>query len=104
MKNPIEEYFEKLRMDVKHHLGLGDIRLTIAQQGDISKKYDELLDRFKLALNYALHEIESNPEDSLKDIVNDAFLNCNIPLVSNKDYIIDDFDWDDAVNNAGGLK
>jgi hypothetical protein len=29
------DYFHKLRFDPKHHLGLGDIRLTIAQQEEI---------------------------------------------------------------------
>lgn len=31
----IAEYFKKLRFDKNHHLGLGDIRLTIAQQDEI---------------------------------------------------------------------
>ena len=31
----IEEYFKKLRFDKNHHLGLGDIRLTIGQQEEI---------------------------------------------------------------------
>lgn len=31
----LAEYFHKLRMDEKHHLGLGDIRLTIGQQDEI---------------------------------------------------------------------
>ena len=29
------EYFAKLRHDPKHHLGLGDIRLTMAQQQEV---------------------------------------------------------------------
>ena len=29
------DWFKKLRFDEKHHLGLGDIRLTIAQQEEI---------------------------------------------------------------------
>jgi len=31
----IEEYFYKLRFDENFHLGLGDIRLTIAMQEEI---------------------------------------------------------------------
>lgn len=31
----VSEYFRKLRMDDNHHLGLGDIRLTSAQQTEI---------------------------------------------------------------------
>ena len=34
--------FEQLRFDKNHHLGLGDIRLTIAQQEEIC----ELVERF----------------------------------------------------------
>jgi hypothetical protein len=41
--NEIENYFHKLRFDKNHHLGLGDIRLTIAQQ-------DELVALFKQKL------------------------------------------------------
>jgi hypothetical protein len=33
--NQIIKYFETLRFNPKHHLGLGDIRLTIAQQDEI---------------------------------------------------------------------
>jgi len=31
----LRKYFKKLRFDEKHHLGLGDIRLTIEQQDKI---------------------------------------------------------------------
>ena len=31
----VRSYFEKLRHDNNHHLGLGDIRLTIGQQEEI---------------------------------------------------------------------
>lgn len=31
----LEKYFKKLRFDQNHHLGMGDIRLTIAQQEEI---------------------------------------------------------------------
>lgn len=41
--NEIENYFYKLRFDKNHHLGLGDIRLTVAQQ-------DELVALFKQKL------------------------------------------------------
>lgn len=34
----LKEYFDKLRFDEYHHLGLGDIRLTISQQNYIIKK------------------------------------------------------------------
>ncbi|MFA5355284.1 MAG: hypothetical protein WC302_00900 [Candidatus Paceibacterota bacterium] len=36
-----EQYFKELRFDEKHHLGLGDIRLTVAQQEEIVKLAEE---------------------------------------------------------------
>lgn len=38
----LRKYFEQLRFDKNHHLGLGDIRLTVAQQEEIC----ELVERF----------------------------------------------------------
>lgn len=38
----IRKCFEQLRFDKNHHLGMGDIRLTIAQQEEIC----ELVERF----------------------------------------------------------
>lgn len=39
------EYFERLRHDENHHLGLGDVRLTLAQQEEIieliEQKYND---------------------------------------------------------------
>ena len=37
----IEEYFERLRFDPNHHTGLGDIRLTIAQQEEIIQMFED---------------------------------------------------------------
>ena len=37
----LEKYFMKLRFDPKHHLGLGDIRLTIGQQEEIIALVEE---------------------------------------------------------------
>jgi len=31
----VREYFQNLRFNDKHHLGLGNIRLTLAQQAEI---------------------------------------------------------------------
>ncbi len=33
--NELEEYFRKLRFDENFHLGLGDVRLTIAMQEEV---------------------------------------------------------------------
>jgi hypothetical protein len=38
----LRKFFEQMRFDKNHHLGLGDIRLTIAQQEEIC----ELVERF----------------------------------------------------------
>lgn len=42
----IEEFFLKLRFDPAHHLGLGDVRLTLGQQ-------DELIAAFKRSSDVA---------------------------------------------------
>lgn len=36
--NELEEFFMQMRLDPDHHLGLGDIRLTIAQQEELVAK------------------------------------------------------------------
>ena len=36
----LKDYFEKLRFDKDHHQGLGDIRLTLAQQEEIIQMVD----------------------------------------------------------------
>ena len=41
--NEIESYFHKLRFDKNHHLGLGDIRLTIAQQDELVALFEQKL-------------------------------------------------------------
>ena len=38
----LRKFFEQMRFDKNHHLGLGDIRLTMAQQEEIC----ELVERF----------------------------------------------------------
>ena len=38
----IKKYFKKLRFDKNHHLGLGDIRITIYQQEEIEKEFERL--------------------------------------------------------------
>lgn len=37
----IKAFFEKLRHDPNHHLGLGDIRLTLGQQVDLIKMVEQ---------------------------------------------------------------
>jgi Pyruvate/2-oxoacid:ferredoxin oxidoreductase delta subunit len=41
MKEFIKKYFEKLRHNKKFHLGLGDIRLTVAMQEEILKELEK---------------------------------------------------------------
>ena len=43
----MKEYFRKLRFDKNHHLGLGDVRLTIGMQEELIAKNAELLDALK---------------------------------------------------------
>lgn len=58
--NEIESYFHKLRFDKNHHLGLGDIRLTIAQQ-------DELVALFEQKLNiHSVMQAEGSEETRRK--------------------------------------
>lgn len=40
--NDIGKYFERLRNNKHHHLGLGDLRLTLAQQEALADKFDAL--------------------------------------------------------------
>jgi hypothetical protein len=40
----LHDYFQAMRFNQKHHLGLGDIRLTLGQQDDLviaAKRADE---------------------------------------------------------------
>lgn len=37
----LRDYFEKLRFDPNHHLGMGDIRLTMGQQEEILKMLED---------------------------------------------------------------
>lgn len=46
----LREQFKALRFDPDHHLGLGDVRLTIAQQDDLCDDYDALAARLAEAL------------------------------------------------------
>ena len=45
-----EEWFRNLRFDQKTHLGLGDVRLTIGMQEEISQYIDEQLTNFKVCI------------------------------------------------------
>ena len=59
----VEEFFLKLRFDKAHHLGLGDIRLTLGQQDEVIAAFREL------ELAAALHK---NAASQLGDMVADA--------------------------------
>lgn len=37
--NDIGQYFQRLRSNKRHHLGLGDVRLTLAQQEALAEKF-----------------------------------------------------------------
>ena len=72
----IKEYFEKLRFDKDHHTELGDIRLTIGQQEEIIKIFEEALKKqreicamqyykYKDEISSMEHEIINAPEPEL---------------------------------------
>ena len=52
------------------------------------------MEQLKTAFNYIANEIQENPNDSIQDILNDAFVNCNLPFISDDEYIISDHDWE----------
>jgi hypothetical protein len=43
----LAEYFSKLRLDKNHHLGRGDIRLTLSQQYEIYKMVEKKLNKMR---------------------------------------------------------
>ena len=78
------DFFEKLRKNKKYHLGLGDIRLTIAQQDEISKLYDKLLLE-NIRLEEELSRSESYCEwgKCYNDIGYPIFIGCKQSYTSN---------------------
>jgi len=62
----IRECFKQLRFDKNHHLGLGDIRLTIAQQEEIC----DLVERF-----YHLEELYKEIKHNIQELK--KFLKCD---------------------------
>lgn len=40
--NDVEALFQKLRNSKRHHIGLGDVRLTLAQQEALAYKFEAL--------------------------------------------------------------
>jgi coproporphyrinogen III oxidase-like Fe-S oxidoreductase len=70
--NELEDYFKKLRFDENHHLGMGDIRLTIAQQEEIVEMVKGLLknDHQRMSVwHVAYHRLtKTNKMKNEKDI------------------------------------
>lgn len=48
----IRDYFEKLRLDPDHHLGMGDIRLTMGQQEEILEMLEDAALQYKADMEY----------------------------------------------------
>jgi hypothetical protein len=49
----INDYFEQLRHDENHHLGLGDIRLTVGMQEDIIEQLSNISqERYNKAIEH----------------------------------------------------
>jgi hypothetical protein len=63
----MEEYFRKLRFSKEHHLGLGDIRLTIAQQEELTTLHKKEVEELRTLLTYASRLLHNYlpTEDSL---------------------------------------
>jgi len=55
--------FKELRFDKNHHLGLGDVRLTIAMQEEIDVHVAKLRKALKLASNEIAHLTGTCPQD-----------------------------------------
>jgi hypothetical protein len=89
----VEDLFQQLRASETNHLGLGDIRLTVEQQDDVIGTIENFERHVKELLSYVAYELQSHPNDSIKDIFNDGFVQCNIPLIMKKDFEINYHDW-----------
>lgn len=68
----IEKTFELLQKDSNHHLGLGDIRLTIGQQEDIIKLFRLAQKKSAKKVRYAAIEIVQDYDHSapLGELIN----------------------------------
>ena len=71
----IEEYFKKLRFYNKHHLGLGDIRLTIGQQEEIIEMFNDKVGQIEPLVIPKIAGI--TPEEFLENL---EFYNEDMPI------------------------
>ena len=85
-----KEWFRKLRFDKNHHLGLGDIRLTIGQQEEIlsrikaiEEERDRLREKYRKLENTYVQEgaIYEGISDILRDGKTSDFM-LSFPIVS----------------------
>ena len=72
------DIFKEYRFNEKHHLGLGDIRLTIAQQNEINDATQALLrvaraaEKFVDLIGIQLHIPVSDEEKKVKQALKEA--------------------------------
>ena len=78
-----EEYFKELRFNTNHHLGLGDVRLTIAQQEELVKQIqlDAIEETVKLCVKNTKVKYKFIDKDYISDynrgiVDKDSILNC----------------------------
>ena len=64
--------FKELRYDPDHHLGLGDVRLTIAQQDAIDAKIERLRAALQKIANHNDGELLTREADDMANIARAA--------------------------------
>jgi hypothetical protein len=65
----------------------------VEQQDDVIGIIENFEKHVKELLSYVAYEVQAHPNDSIKDIFNDGFVQCNIPLIMEKDFEINYYDW-----------
>ena len=73
-----EEYFKELRFNADHHLGLGDVRLTIAQQEELVKQVqlDAIEETVKLCAENARMGNTENGIYTVFEVSKQSILDC----------------------------
>lgn len=72
MSDFFKDYFKDLRHDKNHHLGLGDVRLTIAQQEELIAENQRLREALGEILNAASASGNLNGYEALDFIEREA--------------------------------
>jgi hypothetical protein len=62
----LEEFFLKLRFDKNHHLGLGDIRLTLAQQDELIAAFAPKMEDAERYLWLKANHLQTGPDSWIR--------------------------------------